>query len=198
MGNGPGAFGPCHRRRLWVCRGFSEPRPLWAVLRKDTDIFYTRFNRHVGWSGLEDTHTDKGTDSIAVKTAARLHFESVHGKADKKRSPRASWVMIMKTLGWHLARVGRNAIKAITNRRKLPGCDIEYYVQWKGWTSPEEDTWEPIENITGSGDSPKNVSRCEEEEVVVVVVIALTANDVYLTFITFCSFVKDFSQLVYT
>ena len=46
-------------------------------------------------------------------------------------------------------------IKAITNRRKLPGRDVEYYVQWKGWTSPdsEEDTWEPIENIKGSGDA---------------------------------------------
>ena len=50
------------------------------------------------------------------------------------------------------------------------------------------------------GCSPKKVSRWEEdeEEEEVVVVITLTANDVYLTFVTFCIFIKDFSQLLYT
>ena len=32
----------------------------WAFLliRKDTNIFYTQFNWYIGWSSMEDTHTN--------------------------------------------------------------------------------------------------------------------------------------------
>ena len=28
------------------------------AVRNATDIFYTQFNRYIGWSGMEDAHTD--------------------------------------------------------------------------------------------------------------------------------------------
>jgi hypothetical protein len=36
-------------------------------------------------------------------------------------------------------------VERIINSRKI-GCKVEYWVRWKGY-GPEEDTWEPRENL---------------------------------------------------
>ena len=43
-------------------------------------------------------------------------------------------------------------IKEIFGSR-LVGTKIEYHVKWNGYPDPDEDTWEPLNNIKGRGDA---------------------------------------------
>ena len=54
-------------------------------------------------------------------------------------------------------------VETIIDKRKLLG-EVQYLVKWKGWEKEEDRTWEPLANLSGSGNLVDDYERNEAEK----------------------------------